>query len=238
MSKCLVARAGDSASEGVHWECTGEAEFSVETVDKADRGTKIVLHLKDDALEYADGFRLRSLIKKYSDHISLPVEMLKQEAPAMPSAEGEEEKKEEPAAPEYEAVNAATALWTRSRSEVSDEEYKEFYKHVSHDFSDPLKWSHNKVEGKLDYTSLLYLPAKAPYDMYNREASRGLKLYVQRTFIMDDAEQFLPLYLRFIKGVVDSNDLSLNVSREILQKDPSIDAMRSALTKRVLEYAG
>lgn len=227
-------RAGDDASKGVHWECTGEAEFSVETVDKADRGTKIVLHLKDDALEYADGFRLRSLIKKYSDHISLPVEMLKEAAPAIPNAEGEE-KKEEPATPEYEAVNAATALWTRSRSEVSDEEYKEFYKHVSHDFADPLKWSHNRVEGKLDYTSLLYLPAKAPYDMYNREASRGLKLYVQRTFIMDDAEQFLPLYLRFIKGVVDSNDLSLNVSREILQKDPSIDAMRSALTKRVLD---
>lgn len=228
-------RAGDAATEGVHWECTGEAEFSVETVDKADRGTKIVLHLKDDALEYADGFRLRSLIKKYSDHISLPVEMLKEAAPAMPAAEGEEEKKEEPATPEYEAVNAATALWTRSRSDVSDDEYKEFYKHVSSDFSDPLKWSHNRVEGKLDYTSLLYLPAKAPYDMYNREASRGLKLYVQRTFIMDDAEQFLPLYLRFIKGVVDSNDLSLNVSREILQKDPSIDAMRSALTKRVLD---
>ena len=230
-------RAGDSASEGVHWECTGEAEFSVESVGKADRGTKIVLHLKDDALEYADGFRLRSLIKKYSDHISLPVEMLKEAAPIAPGADGEEEKKEE-TAPEYEAVNAATAMWTRPRADVSDEEYKEFYKHVSHDFADPLKWSHNRVEGKLDYTSLLYLPAKAPYDMYNREASRGLKLYVQRTFIMDDAEQFLPLYLRFIKGVVDSNDLSLNVSREILQKDPNIDAMRSALTKRVLDMLG
>jgi molecular chaperone HtpG len=231
-------RAGDNASEGVHWECTGEAEFSVENIDKADRGTTIVLHLKDDALEYADGFRLRSLIKKYSDHISLPVEMLKEAAPAMPAAEGEEEKVKEVTAPEYEAVNAATAMWTRPRADVSDEEYKEFYKHVSHDFADPLKWSHNRVEGKLDYTSLLYLPAKAPYDMYNREASRGLKLYVQRTFIMDDAEQFLPLYLRFIKGVVDSNDLSLNVSREILQKDPSIDAMRSALTKRVLDMLG
>lgn len=231
-------RAGDSASEGVHWECTGEAEFSVESVEKADRGTKIVLHLKDDALEYADAFRLRSLIKKYSDHISLPVEMLKEAAPAVPGAEGEEETTAETAAPEYEAVNAATAMWTRPRADVSDEEYKEFYKHVSHDFADPLKWSHNRVEGKLDYTSLLYLPAKAPYDMYNREASRGLKLYVQRTFIMDDAEQFLPLYLRFIKGVVDSNDLSLNVSREILQKDPNIDAMRSALTKRVLDMLG
>lgn len=230
----LSRRAGDDASKGVHWECTGEAEFSVETIEKADRGTQIILHLKDDALEFADDYRLRALIKKYSDHISLPVEMLKPAAPVMPSEDGEEAKKEE-TTPTYEAVNAATALWTRSRSEVSDDEYKEFYKHVSSDYADPLSWSHNRVEGKLDYTSLLYLPTKAPYDMYNREASRGLKLYVQRTFIMDDAEQFLPLYLRFIKGVVDSNDLSLNVSREILQKDPNIDAMRSALTKRSLD---
>lgn len=218
-------RAGDSASEGVHWECTGEAEFTVESVEKADRGTSIVLHLKSDAEEFADGWRLRSVIKKYSDHISLPVIMKKEAA-------GEEEEKSEP---EDETINSATALWTRSRSEVSEDEYKEFYKHVSHDFEDPLKWSHNRVEGKLDYTSLLYIPAKAPFDLYNRDASRGLKLYVQRTFIMDDAEQFLPMYLRFIKGVVDSNDLSLNVSREILQKDPNIDAMRAALTKRVLD---
>jgi len=218
-------RAGDAASEGVHWECTGEAEFTVESVEKADRGTSIVLHLKSDAEEFADGWRLRSVIKKYSDHISLPVIMKKEAA-------GEEEEKAEP---EDETINSATALWTRSRSDVSDDEYKEFYKHVSHDFEDPLKWSHNRVEGKLDYTSLLYIPAKAPFDLYNRDASRGLKLYVQRTFIMDDAEQFLPMYLRFIKGVVDSNDLSLNVSREILQKDPNIDAMRAALTKRVLD---
>ncbi len=220
-------RAGDSASEGVHWECTGEAEFTVESVEKADRGTSIVLHLKSDAEEFADGWRLRSVIKKYSDHISLPVIMKKEAA-------GEEEEKEK-SEPEDETINSATALWTRSRSEVSEDEYKEFYKHVSHDFEDPLKWSHNRVEGKLDYTSLLYIPAKAPFDLYNRDASRGLKLYVQRTFIMDDAEQFLPMYLRFIKGVVDSNDLSLNVSREILQKDPNIDAMRAALTKRVLD---
>lgn len=221
----FTRRAGTPTAEGVHWECTGEAEFTVETIEKATRGTKIVLHLKKDAEEFADGWRLRSIIKKYSDHISLPVIMQKE-------AVGEDEENKEP---EDETINSATALWTRSRSDVSDDEYKEFYKHVSHDFQDPLTWSHNRVEGKLDYTSLLYIPAKAPYDLYNREASRGLKLYVQRTFIMDDAEQFLPMYLRFIKGVVDSNDLSLNVSREILQKDPNIDAMRSALTKRVLD---
>ncbi|WP_299774204.1 molecular chaperone HtpG [uncultured Pseudoteredinibacter sp.] len=228
----FTRKAGESSEQGVHWECDGEAEFSVENIDRSERGTTVVLHLKDDANEFADDWRLRSVIKKYSDHISLPVEMLKQESPA---AEDGEEKTDSADAPEYEVINTATALWTRSRSEVSDEEYKEFYKHISHDFADPVKWSHNRVEGKLDYTSLLYIPAKAPFDMYNREAARGLKLYVQRTFIMDDAEQFLPMYLRFVKGVVDSNDLSLNVSREILQKDPNIDAMRSALTKRVLD---
>ncbi len=220
-------RAGLPTQEGVHWESQGEAEYSIETVEKEGRGTTIVLHLKDDQQEFADGWRLRSVIKKYSDHISLPIIMQKEAGPAK---EGEEEK-----APEDETINTATALWTRSRSDISEEEYKEFYKHISHDFAEPMKWSHNRVEGKLDYTSLLYIPAKAPFDMYNRDAARGLKLYVQRTFIMDDAEQFLPLYLRFVKGVVDSNDLSLNVSREILQKDPNIDSMRSALTKRVLD---
>ncbi|TQV67674.1 molecular chaperone HtpG [Exilibacterium tricleocarpae] len=228
-------RAGDAAEEGVHWECSGEAEFSVETVEQAARGTTVVLHLKSDESEFADGWRLRSIIKKYSDHISLPVVMKKESHDT--GVEGEEGEKEEAEkkAPEDETINTATALWTRPRNEIKDEEYKEFYKHVSHDFSDPTLWSHNRVEGKLDYTSLLYIPAKAPFDLYNRDASRGLKLYVQRTFIMDDAEQFLPLYLRFVKGVVDSNDLSLNVSREILQKDPNIDSMRSALTKRVLD---
>ncbi len=219
-------RAGAPANEAVRWECTGDAEFTVESIEKADRGMTIELHLKDDALEFADHWRLRSIIKKYSDHIAIPVVMKKQK-PAGDDAVSEE--------PEDEVINTATALWTRSRSDVTDEEYKEFYKHVSHDFTDPLSWSHNRVEGNLDYTSMLFIPARAPYDLYNRDASRGLKLYVQRTFIMDDAEQFLPLYLRFIKGVVDSNDLSLNVSREILQKDPNIDAMRSALTKRVLD---
>ncbi len=219
-------RAGAAPDEAVRWECSGDAEFTVESVEKAGRGMTVELHLKDDALEFADHWRLRSIIKKYSDHIAIPVVMQKQTPAGEDAASAE---------PEDEVINTATALWTRSRSDVTDEEYKEFYKHVSHDFTDPLSWSHNRVEGNLDYTSLLYVPARAPYDLYNRDASRGLKLYVQRTFIMDDAEQFLPLYLRFIKGVVDSNDLSLNVSREILQKDPNIDSMRSALTKRVLD---
>lgn len=221
----FTRRAGLPADQGVHWESAGEAEYSVETVEKEDRGTRIVLHLKKEQEEFADGWRLRSIIKKYSDHISLPVVMLKENY-------GEDAEEQ---APEDEVVNTAKALWTRARNDVTEEEYKEFYKHVSHDFTDPIKWSHNKVEGKLDYTSLLYLPAKAPFDLYNRDAARGLKLYVQRTFIMDDAEQFLPLYLRFVKGVLDSNDLSLNVSREILQKDPNVDSMKSALTKRVLD---
>ncbi|NMT65095.1 molecular chaperone HtpG [Marinobacter orientalis] len=215
-------RAGAPVEEGVHWESKGDGEFTIENVDLDERGTTIVLHLKDDAREFADGSRLRNLVKKYSDHISFPV-MMKSES-------GEEGEKGE-----YETVNDATALWTLSRSEIKDEEYKEFYKHISHDFEDPLTWSHNKVEGKLDYTSLLYIPGRAPFDLYNREAPRGLKLYVQRVFIMDDAEQFLPLYLRFTKGVIDSNDLSLNVSREILQNDSTVDSIRTAVTKRVLD---
>jgi molecular chaperone HtpG len=220
-------RAGLPSSEGVHWSSMGEGEFEVATLDKAERGTRIVLHLKNGEEEFADGYRLRNIIKKYSDHIALPIELPKEQAPA---AEGEEQP-----AQEWETVNRASALWTRPRTEVKDEEYQEFYKHVAHDFENPLSWSHNKVEGKLEYTSLLYVPARAPFDLYQREAPRGLKLYVQRVFVMDQAESFLPLYMRFIKGVVDSNDLSLNVSREILQKDPIIDSMKSALTKRVLD---
>ncbi|WP_105101501.1 molecular chaperone HtpG [Microbulbifer pacificus] len=226
----FTRRAGLDAGQGVHWECSGEAEYSVENVEWPSRGTRVVLHLKDEAKEYADGWRLRSIIKKYSDHIAIPVEMLKEE-----HSFGDDEDKKDDKAPEFEAVNAAQALWTRPRSELKSEEYKEFYKHISHDFDDPLTWSHNRVEGKLDYTSLLYIPARAPFDLYQRDAARGLKLYVQRTFIMDDAEQFLPLYLRFVKGVLDSNDLPLNVSREILQKDQNTDAIKSALTKRVLD---
>nr|BFE95181.1 hypothetical protein GCM10020185_57170 [Pseudomonas brassicacearum subsp. brassicacearum] len=219
-------RAGLAASEGVHWSSKGEGEFEVATIDKADRGTRIVLHLKSGEDEFADGWRLRNIIKKYSDHIALPIELPKE----VTAAEGEEKPEVE-----WETVNRASALWTRPRTEVKDEEYQEFYKHIAHDFENPLSWSHNKVEGKLEYNSLLYVPARAPFDLYQREAPRGLKLYVQRVFVMDQAESFLPLYLRFIKGVVDSNDLSLNVSREILQKDPIIDSMKSALTKRVLD---
>jgi len=208
--------------EAVRWTSEGEAEFEVETIAREEAGTSVILHLKPDEVEFADGWRIRNIVKKYADHVSVPV-VMKQMAT--------EEDKE----PEDEVVNSAKALWTRSRSEVSEDEYKEFYKLVSHDFQDPLKWSHNRVEGKLDYTSLLYIPSKASFDLYQRESPRGVKLYVQRVFIMDDAEQFLPLYLRFIRGIVDSNDLSLNVSREILQKDPAIDSMRSALTKRSLD---
>ena len=219
-------RAGLPAAEGVHWSSKGEGEFEVATVEKAERGTRIVLHLKSGEEEFADGWRLRNIIKKYSDHVALPIELPKEHY-------GEE--KDKPAEPEWETVNRASALWTRPRSEIKDEEYTEFYKHVGHDFEDPLAWSHNKVEGKLEYTSLLYVPGRAPFDLYHREAPKGLKLYVQRVFIMDQADQFLPLYLRFIKGVVDSNDLSLNVSREILQSGPVIDSMKSALTKRALD---
>lgn len=230
----FTRRAGDAASEGVRWESHGEAEFTVENIERAQRGTSIVLHLKSEADEFADDWRLRSIIKKYSDHISVPVQMVAQPKPEM-DEEGNPKPVDENAPVEFEAVNSATALWTRGRSEVSDEEYQEFYKHVSHDYEDAATWSHNKVEGKLEYTSLLYVPSRAPFDLWNRDGARGLKLYVQRTFIMDDAEQFLPMYLRFIKGVVDSNDLSLNVSREILQQDPAVDSMKSALTKRVLD---
>jgi molecular chaperone HtpG len=243
----LTRRAGAEKSQGVLWKSKGEADYSIEAIEKVSRGTTVVLHLKDDEIEFAESFRLRNIVKKYADHIAMPVTMEKEDF-SMPDADekdgddaGEESKEKAPEKvkeKEFEAVNDAKALWVKSRSDVEDEEYKEFYKHVSHDFQDPLDWSHNKVEGKLEYTSLLYIPAKAPYDLWNREAARGLKLYVQRVFIMDDAEQFMPLYLRFVKGVVDSNDISLNVSREILQKDPVVDSMRSALTKRALDMLG
>jgi len=223
-------KAGDDTANGVLWESHGESEFSIESREKAQRGSSITLFLKDDASDFSDDYRVRSVIKKYSDHISVPVMMVK---PPAPPAEGEEAP-ENPEV-EYEAVNEATALWTRPRAEISDEEYKAFYSHVSHDFDEPLSWSHNKVEGKLEYTSLLYIPKRAPFDMWNRDMSRGLKLYVQRTFIMDEAEQFLPLYLRFVKGVIDSNDLPLNVSREILQQEGAVESMRNALSKRALD---
>ena len=221
----LTRRAATDTKEAVLWTSQGEGDFTIEAAEKAGRGTQITLHLKTEEKEFADGFRLRNLVKKYSDHIAVPVQMLKEHT-------GEEDA---PAEPEWEAVNSAKALWVRSKSEVKDEEYQEFYKHIAHDYEDSLTWSHNKVEGTLEYTSLLYVPKRPPFDLWNREGNRGLKLYVQRVFIMDDAEQFLPPYLRFIKGVVDSNDLPLNVSREILQENASITSMRTALTKRILD---
>ena len=215
----LTRKAGEPAASGTRWTSKADGEFTVETLEHEPRGTTVILHLKEEAKEFADGWRLRSLVRRYSDHIAFPVLMRK---------EGE-------ASLDWEAANQAQALWTRSRSEIKDEEYKEFYQHIAHDFAEPLAWSHNKVEGKREYTSLLYLPARAPFDLYQRDATRGLKLYVRRVFIMDDAEQFLPMYLRFIRGVLDSNDLPLNVSRELLQKDAEVEAMRSALTKRALD---
>jgi len=224
--------AGADKNTGVEWQSAGEGEFTTTDIEKAERGTEIILHLRADEKEFLDDWRLRSIVSKYSDHISIPVKMYKAEVPEQEGPEGEKT----PAVPAtWEAVNKATALWTRDKSEVSDDEYKEFYKHISHDFSDPMTWAHNKVEGKTEYTSLLYIPAKAPYDLWNRDQKHGLKLYVQRVFIMDDAEQMLPNYLRFVKGLLDSNDLPLNVSREILQDNKVSQAMRQGCTKRVLQ---
>ena len=207
----------------MHWESSADGQFTVENVELPQRGTTIILHLKEATKEFADSWRLRSLIHQYSDHLSFPVLMRKEAAG-----------KDEHGAP-FEAVNQARALWTRPRTEVTDEEYKQFFEHIAHDPTEPLAWSHNKVEGKRDYTSLLYVPGRAPFDLWHRDAARGLKLYVRRVFIMDDAEQFLPLYLRFIKGVIDSSDLPLNVSRELLQQDADVEAMKGGLTRRVLE---
>jgi len=226
--------AGLDAAAGVHWESSGDGEFTVSDIELPERGTRIVLHLKEGEHDFADDYRIRSLVRKYSDHIAFPVRM---RAPAkVGNGDDKKDEAEAEAVPgDYETINHAQALWTRPRSELKDEEYKEFYRHVTHDFTDPLAWSHGKVEGKKEYTSLLYLPARAPFDLWHREAARGLKLYVRRVFIMDDAEQFLPMYLRFVKGVIDSADLPLNISREMLQQDPAIDTMRTGLTRRVLD---
>jgi molecular chaperone HtpG len=214
-------KAGTDASAGVRWESDGQGEFTVETIDRAEQGTAVILHLRKDAREFLDDFKLRQVVHQYSDHVAFPITLVT-------PAEGDEEEK-------TETLNSATALWQRPRQEITDEEYQNFYKHISHDFQDALSWSHNKVEGKLEYTSLLYIPARAPFDLYHREANRGLKLYVQRVFIMDDAEQFLPQYLRFIKGVIDAPNLPLNVSRELLQDYGPVQKIRAALTKRVLQ---
>ena len=229
----LTRRAGESG-EGTRWVSAGEEEFTIESAGDLPRGTRVTLKLKPDATEFADGFRLRSVVRRYSDHVGVPVMMAKETH----GDGGDEEDKATSDEPELETVNAAKALWTRPRNDISDDEYKEFYKHISHDFDDPALWRHNKVEGKLEYTSLLYIPKRAPFDLWNRELPRGLKLYVQRVFIMDEADQFLPLYLRFVRGVVDSSDLPLNVSREILQDDERVRTIRSALTKRTLDMLG
>ncbi|WP_125718808.1 molecular chaperone HtpG [Pseudoalteromonas rubra] len=223
-------KAGET--QAVEWQSKGEGEYTLADIEKAERGTEIILHLREEELEFADDFRLRSIVTKYSDHISIPVEMFK--AP-VPESEGPDGEKIEAQPGEWEAINRATALWTRDKSEISDEEYKEFYKHVGHDWEEPLTWAHNKVEGKTEYTSLLYIPKKAPFDMWNRDRQTGLKLYVQRVFIMDDAEQFMPSYLRFVKGLLDSNDLPLNVSREILQDNKVTQAIRKGCTSRILK---
>ncbi len=217
--------AGEVTNKGVLWESAGEGEYSVADIEKKSRGTDVILHLREDEKEFLNEWRLREIIGKYSDHIGLPVEML--------TKEYDDEGKE--CGEKWEKINKSDALWTRSKNDVSDEEYKEFYKHLSHDFADPVTWAHNKVEGNQAYTSLLYVPAKAPWDLFNREHKHGLKLYVQRVFIMDDAEQFMPNYLRFMRGLIDSNDLPLNVSREILQDNKITAALRKALTKRSLQ---
>ncbi|WP_165662590.1 molecular chaperone HtpG [Oceanimonas sp. MB9] len=228
----LTRAAGEAADRGVRWESDGDGSFTVADIEKTGRGTDVILHLREEELEFLDDWRLRSIVGKYSDHISIAVEMWKDGDPEQTDEEG---KVTAPATEgQWEQVNKATALWTRAKGEVSDEEYQEFYKHISHDWQDALAWSHNKVEGNQEYTSLLYVPAKAPFDLYNRDQSHGLKLYVQRVFIMDDAEQFMPTYLRFVKGVLDSNDLPLNVSREILQDNKVTAQLRKACTKRVL----
>ncbi|NVK24537.1 MAG: molecular chaperone HtpG [Gammaproteobacteria bacterium] len=225
-------KAGDAAENGVEWTSEGEGEFTIEQITKETRGTEITLHLNEEETEFADDWKLRQIIKKYSDHISTPVEMWKE---GTPESEGEDGEKIPATEGEWEVINKADALWTLDKSELKDEDYKEFYKHISHDFEDPMTWAHNKVEGSSEYTSLLYIPKKAPFDLWNRDKQRGLKLYVQRVFIMDDAEQFMPMYLRFVKGLIDSNDLPLNVSREILQDNKVTQTLRKGCTSRVLK---
>lgn len=222
----LSRRAGVAETESVLWESDGQGEFSVTTVEKADRGTSITLHLREDEDEFLSGWKLREILRRYSDHISLPVQMQKEE--------WDEEKSEQVKSTEWESVNQANALWTRPRQDITDEQYIEFYKHVAHDFEDPLVWTHNRVEGRSEYTQLLFIPKRAPMDLWDRDARRGVKLYVKRVFIMDDAEQLLPAYLRFVRGVVDTADLPLNVSREILQESRDVRVIREGSAKRIL----
>ena len=231
-------RAGMKAEEGVRWSSTGTGDFEVETITQSDRGTKIILHLRDDAEEYLSAWKLKSVINKYSDHISLPIRMRKEEWKDGELIEGDPSGGRQPGemvlTDEWETINQANALWARPKKDVTDEQHNEFYKHISHDFEPPLAWSHNRVEGSTEYTQLLYIPGKAPMDLFNRDKKAGLKLYVKRVFIMDDAEALMPSYLRFIKGVVDSADLPLNVSRELLQESRDVKAIREGNTRRVL----
>ena len=223
-------RAGLPASEGVRWVSGGTGDFSTEAITRAERGTSITLHLREDQLDYLNGYKLKSIISQYSDHISLPIYMPKEEW-----KEGENDQPGEMVrTDEWEQVNEANALWSRTKKDITPEQYKAFYQQISHDYADPLAWSHNKVEGNTEYTQLLYIPAKAPFDLYQRDSKRGLKLYIRRVFIMDDAEALLPQYLRFVKGVVDASDLPLNVSREILQESRDVKAIREGNTRRVL----
>lgn len=223
-------RAGMKADQGVYWESTGEGDYIIKNINREQRGTEITLHVREDSEEFLDHWRLRNIITKYSDHILLPIFMQKPE-----NLGGEETKEPQQAEVEFEQVNRATALWTLPKSQITDEQYKDLYKHISHDFEEPIAWSHNKVEGKLEYTTILYIPGRAPFDLWNRERVQGLKLYVRRVFIMDDAKELLPSYLRFVRGIVDSNDLPLNVSREILQSSSVIDGIKSGCVKRVLD---
>lgn len=234
----MTRRAGLDAAEGVKWVSAGENDYSVETIDLPKRGTKVVLHLRDDMDEFLNDYKLKAIVTKYSDHISLPIVMDKEVLIEDAEDKDAKDKKDDKKEPKYETVeetvNSATALWARNKKDISDEEYNEFYKHVGHDFEDPMAHIHNKVEGKLEYTSLLYIPARAPFDLWDREQRHGIKLYVRRIFIMDDAEQLIPSWLRFVRGIVDSDDLPLNVSREILQHNKVIDSIRSGCTKKVL----
>jgi molecular chaperone HtpG len=228
-------RAGMQSNEGVKWVSTGDGEFTVSNIEKAERGTEIILHVKKNAEEFLNDYRLREMIRQYSDHIMIPV-LMKKQADSEASSDETDEKKadKKDQAPEWERVNQANALWTLPKSDITDEQYQDLYKHITHDYRNALAWSHNRVEGKLEYTSLLYIPENAPFDLWNREGLRGLKLYVKRVFIMDDAEHFMPMYLRFVKGIIDTNDLPLNVSRELLQSNDVINKIKSASVKKIL----
>ena len=230
----ITRRAGSDAAEAVKWESDGLGSFTLENVEQTQRGTTVILHIKDDEKEFVNAFQLRTILKKYSDHISLPVMMEKMDTGSADDEKESDEEKKDADVVEYERVNSASALWSRDKKEITEEEYKEFYKHISNDFDDPINWSHNRVEGKQSYTSLLFIPKRAPFDLFDRDHRLGVKLYVKRIFIMDDAEQLMPNYLRFVKGVIDSDDLPLNVSREILQKNKVIDQIRGASVKKVL----